>query len=112
MVRDKYARQSLGSLYTKIKEVRLRPAALLPSRADNLQSRVLMVGAGGIGCERLKNLLLPGFGETHIVDLDTIDLSNLNRQFLFLHEHIKNSKALVRTPYSAMSGISSTYKIA
>ncbi|KXX77069.1 Ubiquitin-activating enzyme E1-like [Madurella mycetomatis] len=59
------------------------------------QSRVLMVGAGGIGCELLKNLVLTGFGEVHIVDLDTIDLSNLNRQFLFRHEHIKKSKALV-----------------
>lgn len=55
-----------------------------------------MVGAGGIGCELLKNLVLNGFGEIHIVDLDTIDLSNLNRQFLFRHEHIKKSKALVR----------------
>jgi len=54
-----------------------------------------MVGAGGIGCELLKNLVLTGFGEVHVVDLDTIDLSNLNRQFLFRHEHIKKSKALV-----------------
>ena len=54
-----------------------------------------MVGAGGIGCELLKNLVLTGFGEIHIVDLDTIDLSNLNRQFLFRQEHIKKSKALV-----------------
>lgn len=60
------------------------------------QSRVLLVGAGGIGCELLKNLLLTGFGEIHIIDLDTIDLSNLNRQFLFRFEHIKKSKALVR----------------
>jgi len=57
---------------------------------------VLLVGAGGIGCELLKNLLLTGFGEIHIIDLDTIDLSNLNRQFLFRYEHIKKPKALVR----------------
>ncbi|CEI69537.1 unnamed protein product [Fusarium venenatum] len=77
--RDRHNQQSLGaSLNTSIK-----------------QARVLMVGAGGIGCELLKNLVLTGFGEIHIVDLDTIDLSNLNRQFLFRHEHIKKSKALV-----------------
>ncbi|KAF1830622.1 ubiquitin-activating enzyme E1 3 [Decorospora gaudefroyi] len=79
MARDKFARQSLGgTLQQRIKE-----------------ARVLMVGAGGIGCELLKNLVLTGFGEIHIVDLDTIDLSNLNRQFLFRNEHIKKSKALV-----------------
>jgi len=63
------------------------------------QARILMVGAGGIGCELLKNLVLSGFGEIHIVDLDTIDLSNLNRQFLFRHEHIKKSKALVSSAW-------------
>ncbi|KAJ5388732.1 hypothetical protein N7509_011273 [Penicillium cosmopolitanum] len=64
------------------------------------ESRVLLVGAGGIGCELLKNLVLTGFGDIHIIDLDTIDLSNLNRQFLFRHEHIKKPKALVRHPTS------------
>ena len=87
MGRDRYPKQSLGALHGRIKQV-----CLLPSTPNR---RILMVGAGGIGCELLKNLVLTGFGEVHIVDLDTIDLSNLNRQFLFRHEHIKKSKALV-----------------
>ena len=75
-----------------------------------LQSRILMVGAGGIGCELLKNLVLTGFGEIHIVDLDTIDLSNLNRQFLFRHEHIKKSKAIVsRHMISSNRGLTIPY---
>lgn len=45
--------------------------------------KCLIVGAGGIGSELLKDCILMDFGEIHIVDLDTIDLSNLNRQFLF-----------------------------
>ncbi|KAG4107478.1 hypothetical protein H8356DRAFT_1416886 [Neocallimastix lanati (nom. inval.)] len=58
-------------------------------------SRILMVGSGGIGCELLKNLVMSGFKNIEIIDLDTIDLSNLNRQFLFQRQHIGKSKSKV-----------------
>jgi len=58
-------------------------------------SSLLMVGAGGIGCELLKNLVLSGFKSINIIDLDTIDVSNLNRQFLFQRKHVGKSKAMI-----------------
>ncbi|KAK6632657.1 hypothetical protein RUM43_013425 [Polyplax serrata] len=60
-----------------------------------IKSKVLVVGAGGIGCELLKNLVLSGFNDIEIIDLDTIDVSNLNRQFLFHKQHVGKSKAAV-----------------
>lgn len=65
-----------------------------PENYQKLRSyKCLIVGAGGIGSELLKDVILMDFGEIHIVDLDTIDLSNLNRQFLFRQRDIKQPKS-------------------
>jgi len=58
------------------------------------------VGAGGIGCEVMKTMLLSGFTDFTIIDLDTIDVSNLNRQFLFNNTHVSKSKSLVAAEVS------------
>ena len=57
--------------------------------------RILLVGAGGIGCELLKNLALSGFHSITVVDLDTIDVSNLNRQLLFRSHHVGQAKCTI-----------------
>lgn len=46
-------------------------------------AKVMVVGAGALGNEILKNLALLGIGRTFIVDLDTIEESNLTRSVLF-----------------------------
>ncbi|KAM4893797.1 ubiquitin-like modifier-activating enzyme 7 [Sylvia borin] len=61
--------------------------------------KYLVVGAGAIGCELLKNFAMMGLaagdGELIVTDVDTVALSNLHRQFLYRSADISESKSVV-----------------
>ena len=59
------------------------------------KAKIMVVGAGAIGNETLKNLALLGVGYILIVDFDTIATSNLSRTVLFRKEDVGKKKAKV-----------------
>lgn len=65
-------------------------------------SKWFVVGSGAIGCEHLKNLAFMnvgnseyGSGQITLTDPDTIERSNLNRQFLFRPHHVGKPKSYI-----------------
>jgi len=59
------------------------------------RSRVLIVGAGGLGCPAAQYLAAVGIGTIGIVDFDTVSVSNLHRQILYTPDDIGKKKVFL-----------------
>jgi adenylyltransferase/sulfurtransferase len=59
------------------------------------QAKVLVIGAGALGNEVIKNLALMGVGHIFIIDFDKIEAANLSRSVLFRESDNNRSKAEV-----------------
>jgi NEDD8-activating enzyme E1 len=94
-----------GGLNALLRRAGPLSTAVNPDNADATQTflrngcRVLVIGAGGLGCELLKNVALSGFRNIEVIDLDTIDVTNLNRQFLFRAADVGKPKANVAAAF-------------
>ncbi len=72
-----------------LKQASIAPPAQLKSK------RVLVVGAGGLGCPVLVGLATAGIGSIHIVDFDHVSISNIHRQPLYTPDVVGEKKVIV-----------------
>nr|QCI05416.1 Molybdopterin biosynthesis protein [Crouania attenuata] len=57
------------------------------------KAKILVIGAGGLGCPAIMYLAASGIGQIGVIDHDTIDYSNLNRQVLYDEDNISQFKS-------------------
>lgn len=79
--------------------LRYNRQTILPEIGDEGQeklkkAKVLVIGAGGLGCPILQYISTAGVGCIGIMDFDTIEIHNLHRQILYTEDEIGQKKAL------------------
>jgi adenylyltransferase/sulfurtransferase len=89
----KKTKEGLMDLFKRYQKQLLMPQITLKEQQKLASSRVLVVGAGGLGSPVLYYLAAAGVGQMHIVDNDTVEITNLNRQILHFEKDIGISKA-------------------
>jgi len=67
----------------------------VPGQEKLKAAKVLVIGAGGLGCPILQYLTAAGVGTIGIIDNDTVAQSNLQRQILYTVDDIGSYKAAV-----------------
>lgn len=77
------------------------PAVDLAGQEKLLNSKVLLIGMGGLGCAAAPYLCSGGVGQLTLVDGDSIDLTNLQRQILYTDADIGRFKADVAATWLA-----------
>jgi len=74
-------------------------------------AKVLIIGAGGLGCPVLQYLSSTGVGTLGIIDFDKVELHNLHRQILYSQKDIGKQKALVAAEKLSKQNPSSLLKV-
>jgi sulfur-carrier protein adenylyltransferase/sulfurtransferase len=59
------------------------------------QAKVLVVGAGGLGCPVLQYLTVAGVGKINIIEFDVVDETNLQRQVLYGSDDVGKLKSII-----------------
>ena len=67
----------------------------IPGQKKLFNSKVLVVGAGGVGCPLMLYLAYSGVGNLGIADNDKVEISNLSRQVLFTKKDLGKFKVMV-----------------
>jgi molybdopterin-synthase adenylyltransferase len=80
-----------------------------PGQQKLKSAKVLVIGAGGLGCPLVQYLVAAGVGEIGIVDDDVVSLSNLQRQILFRSEDLGKPK--VECAAQVMNALNSSVKV-